>query len=614
MVRPAIGLMFAVTLLWSLHAAAQGADVRLVIDVSGSMKIGDPEYLRQDVLNDLVEMLPPGSRAGVWTFGSKANMVVPHGVIDDGWRRAARAARSNIGSVALRTNLADALQNAAWDAAAVSSDWDRHVVLVSDGRVDLADDPAANAAQRQWILNDLLPRLRAANIRLDCLALSTSADQDFLKRLAEATGGYAGRADTVAGVRDYLSHVVTGAAASPLQTQGTLIVPEGAAEVTVFAQHGDGEFVLTTPANERVDASTTSSSIRWADSDGVSLVTIASPAAGSWRFTPASVQTRVWSQLGIDIRPDETTEAPTLSVVLTNAGEPIDEPRANGLVTVEATLKTLYGSEPLSVVEKEGAPLSYVVALGSMALTADDEVTVRAVGKTFERSRAYTERVAHPIDVDVRDAGEGNAAASVTANIADMDAASLRVLGSIRSAAGRVKLVVGAKQSDGSWVVAIPGLGEKVDVGLKVLFNSLNKKENEVQLDVFSLGLPLPKAQQRGFDAQGHAIVDPVRPPPVVEEQPDIAPDIAAAQLEQQAAAPAAVEPTAPVAPPPTARALAIWEWIAMGSIGFGAIGLLAWGFLRSRPVAASRPLDTALAAYRAALAAATKPPAAATT
>ena len=76
MVRPAIGWMFAVTLLWSLQAAAQGVDVRLVIDVSGSMKSGDPEYLRQDVLNDLVEMLPPGSRAGVWTFGSKANMVV----------------------------------------------------------------------------------------------------------------------------------------------------------------------------------------------------------------------------------------------------------------------------------------------------------------------------------------------------------------------------------------------------------------------------------------------------------------------------------------------------------------------------------------------------------
>ena len=607
--------MFAVTLLWSLEAAAQGVDVRLVIDVSGSMKSGDPEYLRQDVLNDLVEMLPPGSRAGVWTFGSKANMVVAHGVIDDTWRRSARAARANIGSVALRTNLGEALEKAAWDAADTSSDWDRHIVLVSDGRVDLADDPAANAAQRLSITNSLLPRLRAANIRLDCLALSTNADQDFLKRLADATGGYSGRVDTVAGVRDYLSHVVTGAADSPTPAQGTLVVPEGAAEVTVFAEHGDGEFVLTTPAKDRIDASTSSGSVRWADADGVSLVTIASPAAGAWRFTPASARTHVWSQLGIDIRPDETTEAPRLSVALTDAGEPIDEPRASGLITVEATLKTLYGTEALNVTPKEGASLSYAVDLGSMPLTADDEVTVHALGRTFERSRAYTERVAHPIDVDVRDVGEGNAAAKVRVSIADMDATSLRVLGSTRSAGGRVKLVVGTKQADDTWLVAIPGLDKKVDVGLKVLFNSLNKKEIEIQLDPISVDFPLAKTLQRGFDAQGHGIIDPVRPPPVVEEQPDIAPDLAAAQLQQQTNAPAEVEVAAPVASPPVGRSVAMWEWIAMGAVGFGGIGLLAWGFLRSRPASTGRALDTALGAYRATLAAAApKPPAAAAT
>jgi hypothetical protein len=218
----------------------------------------------------------------------------------------------------------------------------------------------------------------------------------------------------------------------------------------------------------------------------------------------------------------------------------------------------------------------------------------------------------------VRDAGDGNAAARVRVNVADMDAASLRVLGSTRNAGDRVKLIVGSRQADGIWLVAIPGLDSKVEVGLKVFFNSLNKKEIEIQLAPFSLDLPVAKVLQLGFDEQGRAIVDPVRPPPVapvVEEQPDIAPDLAAAQLEQQANAPADVQAAAPVASPPVGRSLAIWEWIAMGSIGFGGIGLLAWGFLRSRPASPSRPLDNALGAYRAALAAAApKPPATATT
>ena len=115
MMHAAVGWMLAVVLLLSFDATAAGIDVRLVIDVSGSMKSGDPEYLRQDVLNGVGEMLPTGSRAGVWTFGRMTDVVVPHGPVDDAWRRNARAARSTIGTKAPRTDLNDALMKAAWD-------------------------------------------------------------------------------------------------------------------------------------------------------------------------------------------------------------------------------------------------------------------------------------------------------------------------------------------------------------------------------------------------------------------------------------------------------------------------------------------------------------------
>ena len=605
-------------LLTSLDASAQGIDVRLVIDVSGSMKSGDPQYLREDVLNHLVEMLPAGSRAGVWIFGSTANMIVPHGVIDEGWRRAARAARSHIGSTALRTNLDAALTTAAWDAADVSTgassgvaaDWDRHIVLVTDGRVDLADDPSINAAQRRSIETDLLPRLRAAHIRLDCLALSGDADLDFLKELAAATHGYAGRADTVAGVREYLARAIAGSAGPPKEQseEGSFVVTEGSGEVTVLAEPSEDAFALITPAGERIDASARADGTRWHTADGVLLVTITSPASGSWRFSPASAHVRAWSRLGIDIRPNDAAEAPSLTLALTDAGAPIDEPHLSSLIVVEANLKTLYGTEALTVAQVDGAALTYSVSLGSMRLTADDEVTVRLVGKTFERTRTYTEAVAHPIDVDLRDAGDGNAAAMVRVNIADMDPTSLRVLGSTRNAGGRVKLVVGAKQADGAWLVAIPGLDKKVDIALKILFNSLDNKGIEVESDPISLDLPLLKNQRIGLGAAGHVVVDPIRPPPpVVEAQADIAPDLASAQLEQATAeaivvADAAVDPVHPV---DVGRTLAMWEWIAMGVIGFACAGLLVWRFLRTRSALPSRPLDAALDAYRAALTAA---------
>ena len=486
MMQVAVRWMLAGALLLSFDAAAESLDVRLVIDVSGSMKSGDPEYLRQDVLNGLGEMLPSGSRAGVWTFGRTADVVVPHGIVDDAWRRAARAARATIGTRAPRTDLTDALRKAAWDIADASPDRRRHIVLVSDGRVDVANETAANDAQRRAITDDLLPRLRAAGIRIDCLALSAEADMEFLKRIADATQGHAARADTVAAVREFLATALDG-----LTPAGTFAVAADTQEITVVADRSREAFVLTSPSGARVDSSTGSDDVAWFDADAYSVATIKAPAAGTWHFQPADARVQVWDQLGVAIRADDTVEAPTMRVELTQAGKPIEEPRLAEGLAITAELKTLYGTEPLQITRIDGPTIAYAVDLGGTPLTAADLVTVHAIGRTFERTRVYTERIAHPIDVDIQDAGEGNAGALVRVNVPDIDPTSLRVLGSTRTAGGRVKLVVGTKQSDGAWLVAIPRLEHKVEVRLKVLFNLLNNKKIEAETDSIGLTLPL---------------------------------------------------------------------------------------------------------------------------
>ena len=55
---------------------AESPDVRLVIDISGSMKKNDPENLRIPAVNMLTELVPEGSSAGVWTFGQWVNNLV----------------------------------------------------------------------------------------------------------------------------------------------------------------------------------------------------------------------------------------------------------------------------------------------------------------------------------------------------------------------------------------------------------------------------------------------------------------------------------------------------------------------------------------------------------
>lgn len=631
MMQAAVRWMLVGALLLSFEATAAGVDVRLVIDVSGSMKSGDPEYLRQDVLNGVGEMLPAGSRAGVWTFGRMADVVVPHGPVDDAWRRSARAARTTISTRAPRTDLNDALTKAAWDMADASPDYSRHIVLVSDGRVDVADDASSNDAQRRAIVDKLLPRLRAAGIRIDCLALSAKADMPFLKQIAEATHGQVARADTVAQVKEYLATALNG-----LAPAGSFVVAANATEVTVLADRSHDAFVLTTPSGARIDASAKAEDVAWFDADTYSIATIKGPDAGTWRFAPATAHVKVWSGLGIAIRPDETAEAPTVRVEITEAGVPIDEPRLADIVAITAELKTSYGTEPLKVAALDGTPPAYSVDLGGTPLTAADQVTVRAIGKTFERTRAYTERIAHPIDVDIRDAGDGNAGALVSVNVPDMDAASLRVLGSTRTAGGRVKLVVGTKQSAAAWLVAIPRLDGSVDVRLKTLFNLLNGQKFEVESDPIHVALPLAEPLVLGLDLNGHVIVDPVRPPPVTKVEPEARPaftagegpaDVPAEDVPAETAASVPVEPSPVAAPAPVeagavaesqSRLPAMWEWIAMAVVALASVGLLAWWGMRSRggthSNTSTNALDATLARYREALSSSNGKPAGAAT
>ena len=590
--------------------ASVGVDVRLVLDVSGSMKSGDPEYLRQDVLNDLIEALPPGSRGGIWTFGGYATNVVPYGPIDDAWRRAARAARARIVSNAPLTNLRDALAAAAWDADRPAPEWDRHVLLVTDGRVDVGRDDAQNDAQRHSIVDEWLPRLRAAGIRVDSIALSPDADLPFLARLGAGTDGRSGRADTVAAVKDFVTR--TYASATP--RMGSFDIAADVTEVTVFAPRAKA-FSLVAPNGQTIDAAGADEDVRWTAAGGGSAVTLTTPAPGRWRYTPDG-PVDVYPDLALAVTPNKSTEAPALRVALVDGERPVD-PELRDAVALEATLMTLYGSETLVVTAAKDAA-AFDVALGS-PLTPDDEVALRLVGPTFARSRSYAEVIAHPIDVDLRAVGDGNVAASVHVNLATVDRKTLRVLATTAIAdGGRASLGVGERQTDGAWTVAIPALGANVEAKIKVLFNDVGGTDTQIELDPIAVAMPISKQRRFGFDEHGRRVVDPVRPPPVIEP-------IVAESLPTETPAPtASVVAETPVTQPPGEHAEAEpvhgsmqiwWEWIAAAVVALASVASLAWIFLRKRVAEPDGAFDAALASYRDTLASVgSKPPAATTT
>ncbi|WP_156504023.1 vWA domain-containing protein, partial [Oleiphilus sp. HI0066] len=108
-------------------------DVRLIIDISGSMKKNDPKNLRVPAVNLLTELVPEGSQVGVWTFGQWVNNLVKYQAVDADWRAMAKTKANEINSVALHTNIGKALETASADLEADSSN--THFILLTDGMV-----------------------------------------------------------------------------------------------------------------------------------------------------------------------------------------------------------------------------------------------------------------------------------------------------------------------------------------------------------------------------------------------------------------------------------------------------------------------------------------------
>ena len=139
-------IAFLLTLLVSanLYGVDKKDDIRIVIDVSGSMKKTDPANLRVAAMKLLNGLIPSGAKAGVWTFGKYVNMTVKWGSVDNNWRKLADIGAEEIHSNAALTNIESALSRSAKGWNKTDPDTRRNLILLTDGQVDISKDQAKN--------------------------------------------------------------------------------------------------------------------------------------------------------------------------------------------------------------------------------------------------------------------------------------------------------------------------------------------------------------------------------------------------------------------------------------------------------------------------------------
>ena len=280
---------FMLTLIVSanLYGAVQKDDIRIVIDVSGSMKKTDPGNLRVAAMKLLNGLIPSGAKAGVWTFGKYVNMTVKWGLVDDKWRKLADIGAEKIHANAALTNIESALARSTKGWNKPDPDTRRNLILLTDGQVDISKDEAKNAKSRETILDKSVQRLQQLGVNVHTIALSKNADEVLLKRIAlETSGSYeiAEKAEDLQ--RIFFTMFERAMEPDSISLDGNQFnIDSSIKEMTllVFRKPGSSATYVYPPKSSAISAVRPGNTI-WRRDDGYDLITIKKPRKGVWNI------------------------------------------------------------------------------------------------------------------------------------------------------------------------------------------------------------------------------------------------------------------------------------------------------------------------------------------
>ncbi|MEQ8233523.1 MAG: vWA domain-containing protein [Gammaproteobacteria bacterium] len=282
--------VLALSCLLHVPGVLAAADVRILVDVSGSMKQNDPRNLRVPALRLVSELLPAGTTAGVWLFAEQASELIAPVAVDDAWRVRAREALPGIHSRGLFTDIEQALEAATQGWAVPDETTERHVVLLTDGVVDVSKVAAESSASRARIFGPQLARLAGLGVHVHAVALSDNVDQALMTALTEGTGGWLERADDAARLQRIFLHMLEQAAPPvtvPLEGN-RFDIDSAVSELTLLVfRAGEEPLTLTPPGAAPWTATSHPANVAWRSEPGYDLVTVSAPTPGSWQFTGA---------------------------------------------------------------------------------------------------------------------------------------------------------------------------------------------------------------------------------------------------------------------------------------------------------------------------------------
>ena len=372
-------------------------DLRIIVDISGSMKKTDPKNLRRSAVRLLAGLVPEGSRAGIWNFGKEVNMSVKIGTVDEAWRKLARAQSKKISSVGLYTNIESVMRKASFDWRKADPRYKRNIIILTDGHVDISKDEKLNKESRNRILKEVLPKFEKAQVRIHTIALSDDVDESLLSTLSAYTDGLYKKANNAEDLQKIFLQMLEQSVnldTLPIR-DNKFSVDESINDMTllVFNKDKSRPTVIISPSGKRWESSSHPSKVKWFSDEGYDLITIKNPEKGEWKIqAPTDPNNRVVVATNLKLKLSDIPsylllgDALNITTHLEEDGKPLTDERLLSKFNFVLNTDTELLSErryPLTKVE--GDAFSYNVQFAAIFKEGNNELVIQAKSPTVER-------------------------------------------------------------------------------------------------------------------------------------------------------------------------------------------------------------------------------------
>ena len=471
--------------------APENQSIRLIIDISGSMKKNDPHNLRIPAVNLLVNILPHNAHAGVWTFGKYVNGLIAFQQTDEKWKKDALKRSQQIDSSGLYTNIGAALEKSILTDSSSGT-----AILLTDGVVDISKDPAVNKFEKNRILEEVIPKLIDADVQVHTVALSENADVDLLQEIASRTDGLFEVALTPEALTRIFLRMFDDAVKQdqlPLEG-GSFDVDSSIEEFTllVFVAPGSIPVQLRSPENNFYLANSHPAHVTWYRDNGYELITVARPLEGNWKlFSDDDPQNRVTilSDLKLEVTNLQNTiyagDEPTIEAYFLQDTKVVLDEKFLDLMDVQLIVKTPSG-ELLAKRLGDNKQGVYSTLLDLFKESGRYLIKVSVDGRTFKRE--FIQEVIFEAGVALSHVDNK---IQFTPNSAILSSPLLKVIATLTDETEKRRFIPLTLDANGNWQAALNNIDKgKYDVFVNIKGEtetgrnvSLNSNHLEIEIN-----------------------------------------------------------------------------------------------------------------------------------